>query len=147
MTIHTSICALCFATFESQTSYGICPQCYNRDNLREFDRLETALHHARRARVPATLTLIEWLAILSDFNASCAYCLVEHFDRIEMVEREKGLVKGNVVPICKSCLAHRKEGWSAAVTRVQEYLLSGNGDETGKRYPYDREEDIEEVYV
>ncbi len=72
----TTTCAICGMPFEARTTYGICPLCYHRDTLREFDRLESEKRRAIRAKLPATLTLVEWLSVVSDFNALCAYCLV-----------------------------------------------------------------------
>jgi len=143
MNKHSSLCVLCFTTFESSTSYGICSNCYGRDKLREFDRLETALHAARRAHLPAQLTLIEWISIINDFSGYCAYCLVEPFDHIEMVMKERGMVKGNVAPICRSCLTHRRDGWATAVERVQRYLSGEEGDLVAKRFPVFDESEVE----
>ena len=117
-----AICVLCYATFEATTSYGLCHACWQRDKLREWDRLQSAYKDARRAKVPATLELPEWLSILSDFNGRCAYCLVSWYARIACVDERKGLVKGNVVPICLACREHKLLSWGEAVSRVQAYI-------------------------
>src|SRR5260221_9665324 len=124
MTTYTSTCVICESSFEASTSYGLCPMCWQKDRLREFDRLQSATYHAEKARLPHTLTLFQWLGVLSDFNAHCAYCLVEHFNEIDMVVSEKGLVRGNVVPICRSCVVHKRNTFDVAYRRVQGYLLS-----------------------
>jgi hypothetical protein len=142
-----SICALCFLAFEASTSYGLCQHCISKDALREFDRLETALSAARRAKLPAKLTLPEWLAILSDFSGSCAFCLVRPFERLETMHHVQGVIQGNVVPVCRSCSQHRKEGWATAVERVQRYLSGEEGDLVAKRYPVFLDEEMEEERV
>jgi hypothetical protein len=115
-------CVLCSASFEAHTSYGLCPACWQRDRLREFDRLESAKKFARLANLPVSLTLIEWLAILSDFQGHCAYCQLGHYSIIEMVDRTKGLVRDNVVPACRSCDVYVRTSWSSACERVAAYV-------------------------
>jgi hypothetical protein len=117
-----SICALCYAQFEASTAYGLCPLCWSKDRLREFDRVMTALKHARRDDLPATLEFIEWLVILSDWRGRCAYCDTPHYAAIEMVERWRGLVRENVVPACWSCDVHVRNGWQEAEDRVKSYI-------------------------
>lgn len=142
---HSSTCVLCYTAFESNTSYGLCPHCWSRDRLREFDRLETALHSARRHGYKASLQLHEWMSIIGDFNGYCAFCLVEPLDRLEVICREQGVIVGNVVPICRSCYVHRQDGWEAAVIRVQRYLSGEEGDLSAKRFPVFAEREEEEV--
>src|SRR5579864_1115207 len=111
-----AICVLCYATFEATTMYGLCHACWQKDKLREWDRLQSAYKEARRANVPHTLDLPEWLSILSDFSGKCAYCLVAWYSRIERVDESKGLTKGNVVPICLACREHKLLSWDVAVS-------------------------------
>lgn len=122
MSVHTAICAICGYDFESRTSYGICPLCWSRDRLREFDRVHMAIKQAERAKLPATLTLLEWMSIASDFNGLCAYCLEMPFTSITMVVPERGLVRANVVPICRACNKHKQHGFDVAHQRILLYL-------------------------
>lgn len=115
-------CLLCHHMFESNTSYGLCPQCWSKDRLREFDRWQSACTKANRSHLVVSLTFSEWLTILSECTGRCAYCRVEWFGSIHMDEEAKGLVKGNVVPICRSCQEHKKSGWLTATKRVRDYL-------------------------
>jgi hypothetical protein len=121
-----TLCVLCNAQFEARTSYGLCPACWQRDRLREFDRLESAKKFARVSNLPVTLTLIEWLAILSDFQGHCAYCQIGHYAIIEMVDRSKGLVRDNVVPACRSCDVFVRTSWDEAANRVISYVANRN---------------------
>jgi hypothetical protein len=119
-----TLCALCNAEFEARTSYGLCKNCWQRDRLREWDRLESAKKHVRRSGVPIELTLVEWLSIVSDFQGHCAYCLVQPYSVIEMVKPYRGLVKDNVVPACRSCDVHVHGSFELAQERVQAYVES-----------------------
>ncbi len=120
-----TICALCYANFEAHTSYGLCPQCWSRDKLREYDRLESAEYKARKQHLPATLTLAQWLATTSDFNGKCAYCLELPYHFITMVEPDKGLTWENAVPICRACAVHKECSFDVASLRVKAYLAEG----------------------
>jgi 5-methylcytosine-specific restriction endonuclease McrA len=119
-----TLCALCNAEFEARTSYGLCKNCWQRDRLREWDRLEAAKKHVRRTGVPIKLTLVEWLSIVSDFQGHCAYCLVQPYSVIEMVKPYRGLVRDNVVPACRSCDVHVHGSFESAEERVQAYVES-----------------------
>lgn len=125
MNNRSCICALCGIQFIATTSYGLCPACWNKDRLREYDRLCSVQRFLTHAGVLAPLTLPEWLSILSDFRGRCAYCLEQRYQLIERVNEHKGLVRGNVVPICRGCRVHKLSSWETAVERVQYYL---NGD-------------------
>lgn len=118
-------CLICDKAFHSTTSYGICPQCWSKDRLREFDRWQNACTKATRANLSVSLTLLDWLTILSECTGKCAYCRVDWFSAIHMEDDTKGLVKGNVVPICKVCLEYKKIGWMSAIKRVRDYLDHG----------------------
>lgn len=115
-------CTICGLTFESRHSYGLCPFCTNASTLKEFDRLESAIRRAKRANLPATLTLVAWLSIISDSNGLCLYCLVRPFSHIEMVDLNAGLTRDNVVPICSSCQVHKRDSFDVATRRVAAYL-------------------------
>jgi len=121
-TPHTAICALCWSTFQAHTSYGLCPDCWSRDRLREFDRLESAKVKAERHNLPITLTLREWLATTSDFEGKCAYCQEIPYSFLEMVNPDAGLTWDNVVPVCRACSIHKACSFETAQNRVQAYL-------------------------
>ena len=137
-TLPLATCTICGLTFESRHSYGLCPLCFSRDTAREYDRLEAAIKHARRAKLPVSLTLTQWLSVVSDFNANCAYCLVRPFSHIEMVDLHSGLTRENVVPICLSCQVHKRSSFDIAKRRVAAYL---NGD-TSFRVEQDEEGNV-----
>ena len=123
MTVATlCTCVICGLPFDARTAYGLCPLCISKDRLREFDRLESARRVADRAKLPCTLTLVQWLSTLSDFNGRCAYCLYHSSVLIEMVAPLDGLTYENVVTCCRGCHEHKWHGWEASVQRVQEYL-------------------------
>lgn len=123
-------CAICSTGFEAHTSYGLCPSCISRDRLREFDRLQSAKRHAERARLPVSLTLLQWLGTISDFHGLCAYCQTIPYSAIGMVNLVEGLVWENIVPVCKACNVHRQHSFDAAVARVQTYLQGAQHNET-----------------
>src|SRR5438034_10180793 len=114
---------ICGLVFESRTSYGICTKCYSRDRLREYDRVESAVRQAHReGLVPVTLTLVEWLSILSDAQGVCMLCKRYGCSRILMFDRAKGLVYDNVVPACHACEHHYVYGFDAAKEEIRIYL-------------------------
>jgi hypothetical protein len=118
----TTICALCDKEFKARTTYGICPNCFDRDKLREWDRLQSAITFANRQHVPVSLTLREWLSIVSDFKGKCAYCEEVPYSLLIMVNPSHGLVQQNALPCCKACNVHRQDSFENARTRVQVYL-------------------------
>src|ERR1700694_5849506 len=46
---------------------------------KEIDRVDAQLRRARTLHAEATLTLVDWLTTLDDFNWLCAYCQVKPF--------------------------------------------------------------------
>lgn len=122
-TPHTSICALCWSSYEARNGYGLCPDCWSRDRLREFDRLESATAKAHRHNLPVTLTLHQWLATISDFKGRCAYCQELPYSFIETVDEYAGLTWENAVPVCRACSIHKAKSWEAAQRRVDAYLV------------------------
>lgn len=121
LTIPT-ICVLCNRTFQAKTSYGICPNCFDRDKLREWDRLQSAIRLAHRQSLPVSLSLREWLAIVSDFQGRCAYCLDMPYSMLAMVHPTVGIVQRNVIPCCRACHVHLRGSFAVARERVQAYL-------------------------
>jgi hypothetical protein len=116
-------CLLCPQTFEARTSYGLCPKCQDQHTLREYDRLESRIRQARRERtVPITLTLKDWMSIISDSQGLCSFCREYTCSVIEIVERDRGLTYENVVPACRACSTRRHEGYQYAEDRVRFYL-------------------------
>lgn len=120
---HTAVCALCSSSFEAHTSYGLCPDCWSRDRLREFDRLEAAIKVAHRKKLPVTLSLRQWLTVTSDFKGRCAFCLEMPYWFLEMVDPYQGLTWQNVIPVCRACSIHKANTWEAAERRVHAYLV------------------------
>jgi hypothetical protein len=118
-----STCCICGLTFEARNSYGICTSCFSRDRLREYDRVESAARQAHREHiVPITLTLVEWLSVLSDFAGVCALCKRYGASKILMFDRTKGLIYTNVLPACYACEHHWTNGFEAAREAVRLYL-------------------------
>lgn len=128
--LHATIatCVICGLPFEARTSYGLCPLCISKDKLREYDRLDSARRSAERAKLSCSLTLVQWLSVLSDFSGMCAYCGLHSLILIEMVNELAGLVYENVVPCCKTCHEHKRHGFEKATERVRVYL-------SGERVP------------
>ncbi len=124
MTPLQTTCAICNTTFEARTSYGLCPACYSKDRLREWDRLQSAIKYAHNVNVPADLSLIHWLAVLSDFRGCCAFCEQTTYSFIETMNPVEGLTWHNVVPACRACSYHKRNGFEVARLRVQQYLTA-----------------------
>lgn len=123
-------CVICGMPFEARTSYGLCPLCWQKDRLREFDRLQSATRQAHRLRVAVRLTLVQWLSTVSDFDGLCAYCQEVPYYFIDMVVQDKGLTYENVVPICRSCAIHKRSSFEGAKKRVVAYLSGQCKDRT-----------------
>lgn len=123
----TSTCLICGSTFTARHSYGLCPQCIRRDTLREYDRLRSASRFADRAKLPNTLTLLQWMAVISDFRGKCSLCeeMVHH--EIAMLNPIAGLVWENVVPVCRSCSQHLRHGFEVALKKARTYLEANVG--------------------
>lgn len=115
-------CVICGMPFDARSSYGLCPLCWESSRLRQWDRLQSATHQAKRAGLPATLTLPQLLATISDFNGLCAYCQEVSFSFIDMVDPSRGLTYENAVPICRACQKHKRLSFERARERVRAYL-------------------------
>jgi hypothetical protein len=89
---------------------------------RKAVRLKAAKEHARGLGLPTTLTLEQWLVIIDDSRGTCALCAMRTFESLDMWDHSKGVTLQNAVPVCKSCLVHETQGWSAAIARVINYL-------------------------
>jgi len=133
-----STCVICGTDFSARHAYGLCPTCLTRDSARELDRVETALHKARKSGLTATLTLREWISVISDFKGLCAWCQEYTYSMIEMVDPARGLTYDNTAPCCRACAHHRKHGFLLAEKRVMVYLQ-------GYRTPQDIAQNEEET--
>lgn len=126
-----STCVLCGITFTARHHYGLCASCISVDHLREYDRVDSAIRAARRQNIPASLTLSQWLAAVSDFEGKCAFCQEYLYGIIERVIPVHGLVYENVVPACRACSRRRGEGYDQAEIRVLHYLSQEKNDDDG----------------
>lgn len=106
---------------------------------RELDRVKSHNKRALNAKLPATLTLEEWLETLEYFEWKCAYCggsydLLEHYIPLS---HYVGTTRDNCVPACHGCNGV-KQAWHPdripyttkrnslklqnGIARVREYL-------------------------
>ncbi len=119
-------CILCGEDYEPPAGAGryavLCPRCWSKDTLREYDRLESAKRQAQRSGLPATLMLGEWLAIVTDWRGLCAYCQESYYSAIDLYRPGEGLTASNTVPICRACSVHKSSGWETAIGRVAAYV-------------------------
>lgn len=69
------------------------------------DQLDRALDEARRAGVPATLTMHTWLSTVRAFDGLCAYCGEADYEVIEHATPlpRGGTVAANCLPACTAC--------------------------------------------
>jgi|LSQX01.2.fsa_nt_gb 5-methylcytosine-specific restriction endonuclease McrA len=68
-------------------------------------------HNRRKLVTETTLTPLEWLSIVEQFNHSCAYCGTKHnltMDHVVPVARGGLTEYHNIVPACKSCNSSKK---------------------------------------
>lgn len=68
--------------------------------------LQTQLNRARKAGLPATLTLDQWLDILKEHDWKCHYCKTRPYEAIEHrvpIYRGGGTTAENCVPSCRTC--------------------------------------------
>lgn len=117
-------CVICGSTFEARTGYGLCPTCINHTTLREFDRWHSAIQQAKKKNVPADLTLLQWLSVISDSHGMCIFCqLMPHY-YIEPMNPYAGLTWSNIVPACRSCSYIKRTGFGVVQQRILQYLLA-----------------------
>lgn len=137
-----STCCICGLNFKSRNSYGLCEKCTSKDRLREYDRVESYTRSARRANLPVSLTLVEFLSTVSDFQGKCAFCREYTFNCIVMLDPKKGLTYDNSVPSCTACKIHYVNGFWEAIKRVRTLI---DGHEPPKFIPQDEERYREEM--
>ena len=77
--------------------------------IREVDRVKAQVQHARSLEVEATLTLVDWLLTLEQFQWRCAYCQVRSFEIMSHIFPlpRGGTTPENCVPSCYSCSSGR----------------------------------------
>ena len=128
-------CTLCGDDYELTRQHlcrQVCPICWHPSIRDEITRIRNAINRAKRAGVIATLTLVEWLETLDDFNGKCAYCGQGQFEILEHfipISHGGGTTVNNCIPSCGSCnvkkaLAKRNKAefpisW---LNRAQNYL-------------------------
>lgn len=101
-------CLLCGEAYQAPsytTPTGFCSDCWTPERRREQKRVFAAISRAKSAHLLATLTIVEWLAILDHFKWKCAYC-GKKFDVLEHVHSaaQGGVTtRENVVPSCVWC--------------------------------------------
>jgi hypothetical protein len=93
--------------------------------IREIDRVEGQRTEARKRGTDATLTVMEWLATLEDFDWRCAYCQARPFQVMSHVIPfpQGGTVLGNCVPSCYKCKnGHKQNEYIQA--KIQAHLAA-----------------------
>lgn len=133
-------CALCPATDAEHkipgTAGPVCEPCrdrfYARPSQPPANGIQSALRRARRAGLPATLTVAQWAATVAHFADRCAFCggawcLVEHATPIEL---GGGTTADNCLPACYSCNATKGKRqlthWGASLP--SDHLLKSSVD-------------------
>ena len=119
-----SICCICGKDLDPSVrhSYGLCPLHATRDLLREYDRIESLVKYAYRNSILCSITLLEWMAVLSDFRGCCACCQHYTANVIEMFNPSEGYTYFNVIPACKACSIIRRETMKKTEARIAAYL-------------------------
>lgn len=107
------VCILCNATHTVaiSTARGLfCQACKTPQLVREADRVRLYIGMATRRKLPATLTVLEWLRILDHFKWGCAYCNKTQFELLEHIvsmTNGGGATAFNCVPACRGCNTHK----------------------------------------
>lgn len=122
-------CELCGqvyqVNFRPSAFTGLCPLCWDKDRNRELDRILSARHQVQKKGWEASLTLADWLSIITYHGGRCAYCQQVPFSLINLFEPAQGLTASNAVPCCKACSVHKAHSFEAALARVA-FQLSNN---------------------
>ncbi|OLD63927.1 MAG: hypothetical protein AUF65_00835 [Chloroflexi bacterium 13_1_20CM_50_12] len=134
-----SICTICGKTFDARHSYGLCPIHCVRDTLRELDRVESIARYAKRTSKLCTITLLQWMSVLSDHMGLCAFCQEYTANVIEMFNPSEGYTYANVIPACKACSHMRRQTFESAEIRIANYL--------GTNRPIKLFSDMEDMHV
>jgi hypothetical protein len=101
------VCSVC----NKPSLYDICVAC-EKKHQHEIQRLRAQLRRAKKANVPASLTLAEWLATLKNFNWKCAYCQTGKYQVLEHyvpISRGGGTTAENCVPACFKCNSEKSD--------------------------------------
>lgn len=99
-----SSCQEC-AKKTADTIYGYCYDCAPIAKAYNI-QVSSHLERARKANVPATLTLRQWARTVAYFKGKCAYCrsrpfqVLEHFIPISL---GGGTTEDNCIPACQKC--------------------------------------------
>jgi 5-methylcytosine-specific restriction endonuclease McrA len=74
--------------------------------IREIDRVKAQIQHARTLDAEATLTIMDWLRILEQFEWQCAYCQTKPFEIMSHIIPlpHGGTTPQNCVPACYRCI-------------------------------------------
>jgi hypothetical protein len=93
--------------------------------IREIDRVKSQVKRARSMEAEATLTVVDWLVILEQFEWQCAYCQCGPFEIMSHVIPlpRGGTTPENCVPSCYSCSTGVRK--RSARRRFQAQLASG----------------------
>jgi len=101
--------------------------------IREINRVEAQLFKARSLRAAATLTIVDWLAILNTCDWQCAYCEVKPFQVMSHILPlpNGGTTIENCVPACYSCGRSGKS--KKEQLRLQDRLVLLINKQTGRK--------------
>jgi hypothetical protein len=94
--------------------------------IREIDRVKAQVKRARSMEVDATLTVVDWIMILEQFEWHCAYCQGGPFEIMSHVIPlpRGGTTPENCVPSCYSCSTGARKRY--ARRRLQAQLAAGD---------------------
>jgi len=92
--------------------------------IREIDRVKAQIQNARTLDAQATLTLVDWLMILEQFDWHCAYCRSKRFEIMSHVIPlpSGGTTPENCVPACYSCSAGTRKKHMLHRLRTEDNL-------------------------
>lgn len=91
------------------------------------ERVRSQCIRAKKANLPATLTLVQWLHTLDYFGECCAYCqekpgvVIEHFIPLSF---GGGTTVGNCVPSCYACNSKKGDNHPDMVTTIPREVIN-----------------------
>lgn len=89
---------------------------------REYRRVKKHLNKARKKKLPATLSLTQWLTICREYDYKCAYCergRLESLDHVLPLSLGGGTTAKNCVPCCEACNFENNEVTREVTRRIE----------------------------
>lgn len=113
------ICVLCKISKRLQET-DVCMACHKR-HFYEGQKIRNQIYRAKKAGVPATLMLGQWMKTLEQYNNMCSYCQKKPYECIDHhvpISAGGGTTEDNCVPSCQGCYQDKHTDNPEAGTHV-----------------------------